>query len=104
DHQSRARPTTPALPGPQPGQNTSSRNNAGAVYWHRADAKVLVDVSKSRDLLAAGYYVARLREDDLPALGIIHPRYREFRVYATAPRPREVMESIRSWLPTASGH
>jgi hypothetical protein len=28
---SRARPTTPASPGPQHGQNTSSRNNAGAV-------------------------------------------------------------------------
>lgn len=68
------------------------------AYWHRADAKVQVDVSKSRDLLAAGYYVARLREDDLPSLGIEHPRYQEFRVYAIAPRPREVMEDIRSWL------
>jgi hypothetical protein len=57
-----------------------------------------VDNSKSRDLLAAGYHVARLREDGRPALDIVHPRYREFRVYAAAPRPQEVMKEIRQWL------
>jgi hypothetical protein len=73
------------------------------AYWHRADSKLLVDTSKSHDLLAAGYYVARLREDDLPAVGIDHPRYREFRVYATAPRPSEVMEAICGWLRAVHG-
>ncbi|MDH6287102.1 hypothetical protein M2275_002005 [Rhodococcus opacus] len=33
-----------------------------------AEAKVLVDQRKSRDLLAAGCVVVRLREDDLPSL------------------------------------
>ncbi|WP_344617758.1 zinc-ribbon domain-containing protein [Dactylosporangium salmoneum] len=73
------------------------------AYWHRPAAKVLVDISKSRDLLAAGYCVVRLREDDLPALEIAHPRYREFRVYSAAPRPRESMEAIRGWLPNSKG-
>jgi hypothetical protein len=68
------------------------------AYWHRADAKLLVDTSKSLDLLAAGYYVVRLREDDLPALCIDDPRYQEFRVYATAPRPQDVMEAVHTWL------
>jgi hypothetical protein len=71
------------------------------AYWHRAAAKVLVDTSKSRDLLAAGHWVARLREDDLPALDIEHPRYREFRVYATAPQPQQVLEAIREWIEAA---
>jgi very-short-patch-repair endonuclease len=68
------------------------------AYWHRAEAKVLVDQSKSRDLLAAGYHVARLREDDLPALDIDHPRYREFRAYSAAPRPQELIEAVGLWV------
>lgn len=67
------------------------------AYWHAAPAKLLVDERKSQDLLAAGYTVVRLREDDLPALTIDHPCYREIRVYSTAPRPHSVMEEIRSW-------
>ncbi|WP_206039673.1 helix-turn-helix domain-containing protein [Rhodococcus sp. HNM0563] len=68
------------------------------AYWHRADAKILVDQRKSLDLLAAGYVVVRLREFDLPGLEIEHPRYREIRVYPRAPRPRVVMEDIRKWV------
>lgn len=68
------------------------------AYWHRADAKVLVDQRKSEDLLAAGYAVVRLREDDLPSLGIEHPRYREIRVHSTASRPRKVMDDIYEWV------
>jgi hypothetical protein len=68
------------------------------VYWHRTKAKILVDQRKSLDLLAAGYVVVRLREDDLPALEIEHPRYREIRVCSAAPRPRTVMEDIRNWI------
>jgi hypothetical protein len=59
---------------------------------------VLVDERKSRDLLAAGYFVVRLREDKLPALAIRDPRYREVRVYSTAPRPGAVMKEVRDWL------
>lgn len=48
----------------------------------------MVDTAKNVDLLAAGYLVVRLREDDLPSLSIGHPHYREVRVYSAAPRPR----------------
>ncbi|RZL75211.1 MAG: hypothetical protein EOP32_31935 [Rhodococcus sp. (in: high G+C Gram-positive bacteria)] len=68
------------------------------AYWHSADAKVLVDQRKSRDLLAAGCVVVRLREDDLPSVAIDHRRYREVRVHSTVPRPRKVMEDIHDWL------
>ncbi|GAA4740598.1 zinc-ribbon domain-containing protein [Modestobacter marinus] len=68
------------------------------AYWHAAPAKVLVDTAKSRDLLAAGYHVVRLREDDLSPLAIDDPRYREFRVYSSAPRPRQVIDAVRDWL------
>jgi hypothetical protein len=68
------------------------------AYWHAAPAKVLTDERKTADLLAAGYFVVRLREDDLPSLSIGHPHYREVRVYSPAPRPQTVMAEIRSWL------
>ncbi len=68
------------------------------AYWHAAEAKRLVDERKSQDLLAAGHLLVRLREDDLPPLFIDHPRYREIRVYSTAPRPHAVMNHIRDWI------
>jgi len=40
----------------------------------------------------------RLREDDLPALEIDHPRYREVRVHSSVARPGPVMEDIRDWV------
>ena len=55
------------------------------AYWHREPAKVLTDVRKTADLLAAGYLVVRLREDDLPPLEINSTRYLEIRVYSAAP-------------------
>ncbi|MEZ0342150.1 hypothetical protein ACAG25_19475, partial [Mycobacterium sp. pV006] len=67
-------------------------------YWHSAPAKQLVDQRKSRDLLAAGYLVVRLREDTLPSLGIEDRSYLEMRVYSSAPQPRQVMEQIRDWV------
>lgn len=67
-------------------------------YWHKAPAKVMVDERKSRDLLAAGYAVVRLRENDLPALSVTDPRYCEIRVYSTAPRPEAVMADISAWV------
>lgn len=66
------------------------------AYWHREPAKVLVDETKSRDLLAAGLTVVRLREDDLPTLPIADDRYHEVRVYSSAPRPEEVMRSVQT--------
>lgn len=68
------------------------------AHWHMPPAKVLVDTSKNADLLAAGYLVVRLREDDLPSLAVGHPHYLEIRVYSSAPRPEAVMEGIRAWL------
>ncbi|WP_272026930.1 zinc-ribbon domain-containing protein [Kocuria rosea] len=68
------------------------------AYWHSAEAKVLVDQSKSADLLAAGYALVRLREDELPSLEIDHPRYSEIRVYSKAPRPQKIMAQVRDWL------
>ena len=67
-------------------------------YWHRAPAKLMVDERKSKDLLDAGYVVVRLREDDLPPLPVTDPRYREIRVYSTAPRPDAVMTEISTWV------
>ncbi|SFN27109.1 Probable Zinc-ribbon domain-containing protein [Saccharopolyspora antimicrobica] len=67
------------------------------AYWHASEAKMLVDESKSRDLLAAGCAVVRLREDALPRLAIDDPRYEELRVYSTAPRPHAVMAEIKEW-------
>ncbi|MFF9069726.1 zinc-ribbon domain-containing protein [Streptomyces sp. NPDC014891] len=64
-------------------------------YWH-AD-KHDIDIDKSRDLLAAGYLVARLREHPLAALPIDHPAYAEFVVHATAPSPDATIDRVRQW-------
>lgn len=72
-------------------------------YWHQAPAKVMVDERKSRDLLAAGYAVVRLREDDLPPLPVTSPRYLEISVYSTAPRPDAVMAEISNWAAHLKG-
>lgn len=67
-------------------------------YWHSPEAKNLIDLAKSRDLMAAGYLVVRLRENDLPTLGIIDPRYLELQVYSVAPRPKSTMAEISQWV------
>jgi len=67
------------------------------AYWHRPEAKVLADKSKSLDLLAAGYLVIRLREDDLPSLEIDDPRYVELRTYSTAPQPEKIIAEAAQW-------
>ncbi len=64
-------------------------------YWH-AD-KGNVDFEKSRDLLAAGYLVARLREHPLPALPVHDPHYVEFVVYSTAPQPDTTIDRVKQW-------
>ncbi|WP_207344691.1 zinc-ribbon domain-containing protein [Arthrobacter sp. E3] len=67
-------------------------------YWHSSEAKQMVDLAKSRDLLAAGYLVVRLRENDLPSLDILDPGYLELQVYSVAPRPETIMEAIAEWV------
>ncbi|GAB2889824.1 zinc-ribbon domain-containing protein [Streptomyces deserti] len=64
-------------------------------YWH-VD-KVDLDIEKSRDLLAAGYLVARLREYPLPPLSIDDPNYAEFVVYSAMPKPDETIGWVRDW-------
>lgn len=71
------------------------------AYWHRPEVKVEVDRRKSLDLLSAGYRVVRLREDDLPPLGIDAPGYIELQVYSTAPRPEHTIGRIEDWLAPA---
>lgn len=66
------------------------------AYWH-AD-KVELDVKKSTELLAAGYVVVRLREDDLPHLEISNPDYLEIWVGSQSPRPSEVMGELKELL------
>jgi len=65
------------------------------AYWH-AD-KADLDFEKSRDLLAAGYLVVRLREHPLPPLPIDDPKYAEFVVYPAMPTPDETIKQVRDW-------
>lgn len=66
------------------------------AYWH-AD-KVEIDTAKSRDLLAAGYLVVRLRERPLPPIPVIAPGYLEISVHSTAPDPGNVMDYVFAWV------
>lgn len=45
------------------------------AFWHANKAEI--DLEKSRDLLAAGIAVYRIRENPLPPVGILDPRYAE---------------------------
>jgi hypothetical protein len=63
------------------------------AYWHRY--KEEVDRAKSRDILAGGYRLVRLREHPLPGLCIDDPHYTEVVVYATSPAPEAVMARIK---------
>jgi hypothetical protein len=67
-------------------------------YWHSPAAKVEVDHRKSLDLLAAGYTVVRLREDDLPGLGIENEQYLEIQVFSRASRPSHIILQILTLL------
>ncbi|MFC4555405.1 zinc-ribbon domain-containing protein [Georgenia faecalis] len=70
------------------------------AYWHSDKAEV--DTAKSRDLLAAGYLVMRLREHPLPPLTISSERYGEAVVYANAPDPRGAVEDVARWVREAT--
>lgn len=66
------------------------------AYWHRDKSEI--DTRKSRDLLAEGWSLVRLREHPLEPLPIRDPRYLELTVYATAPDPQAVMRQINEWV------
>lgn len=68
--------------------DTSIAIEYDGAYWHAG--KQLLDTEKSRDLLAAGYRVVRLREYPLQTLSIDDPAYSEVTVYSTAPDPSGV--------------
>ena len=64
------------------------------AYWHADKAEL--DGDKSRDLIAAGLTVVRLREDPLAPLGIDSPAYHEITVYSAAPDPEGAMERVKT--------
>ncbi|QIS02590.1 lysine biosynthesis protein LysW [Nocardia brasiliensis] len=64
------------------------------AYWHADKAEL--DADKSRDLLATGLTVVRLREAPLPTLGINDPSYHEITVYSLAPDPTAVIKKVKS--------
>lgn len=66
------------------------------AHWH--GEKTETDKRKSEELLAAGYVVCRLREDDLPELDICDAHYYELRVNSLAPRPDHTINTIKSRL------
>ena len=66
------------------------------AYWH--SDKTEVDTEKSLDLLAAGYWVARLREFPLPGLPVQHERYQEFVVHSAAPDSDRTLKKVSAWL------
>ena len=66
------------------------------AYWHAG--KVEVDARKSRELVAAGFVVVRIREDGLPALDVPSNAYAE----VSAPTARQdAGEIARAALATA---
>jgi hypothetical protein len=73
------------------------------AYWHGGSDKREVDERKTRDLLAAGYPVVRLREYPLALLAIEHPVLRQIRVYPATSRTDEVMHEIADWARSVGG-
>ena len=64
-------------------------------YWH-AD-KLGVDTAKTRDLLAAGVLVVRVREYPLLPLPMDDPHYLEITVHAAASNPQLIIGLIADW-------
>ncbi len=61
-------------------------------YWHRS--KHELDARKTRDLITAGYRVARIRENDLPHLELGNSRLRQVSFRPTLGRPEAVMVAL----------
>lgn len=71
-------------------------------YWHSDKAET--DLAKTRDLLASGALVVRLREKPLEPLGMASDRYLELEVDPTAADIGLAVNVIRSWTwATAAG-
>ncbi|NYD36146.1 zinc-ribbon domain-containing protein [Actinomycetospora corticicola] len=68
------------------------------AYWH--GEKYEIDTAKTKDLLATGALVVRLREHPLPALAISSERYLELVTYSSAPEPDSNLSRIAQWLRT----
>ena len=64
-------------------------------YWHRA--KHDLDARKTRELIAAGYRVARIRENDLPHLELENSRLRQVSFRPALGRPEAVVEALAVW-------
>lgn len=56
-----------------------------------------VDTEKTTDLLAAGFWVARLREHPPPPLPVTHDRYCEFVGYPTAADADVSLARVQRW-------
>ena len=70
-------------------------------YWHSDKAEI--DLAKTRDLLASGALVVRLREKPLEPLGMVSDRYLELEVSPTAVDIGRAVDVIRSWTGAAVG-
>lgn len=65
------------------------------VYWHRD--KQDVDLRKSRDLMEAGYRVARIRENDLPHLDFADANLRQVTFWPANGRVEDTVDQLLAW-------
>lgn len=69
-------------------------------YWHRGDGRRSIDLAKTRALLSAGYYVVRVRENDLGLLPLSDDNL--FQVGYTWQRGDDnlvgLVEQIEAWI------
>lgn len=67
-------------------------------YYHRGDAQIARDIDKTVALLEAGYFVIRIRENNLPYIDLDHPRLKQLRhgygVDAASQTLQKALESI----------
>lgn len=64
-------------------------------YWHRG--KHDTDVRKTRALIAAGYRVARVRENDLPHLDMENSRLHQVSYWPTVGQAADVVRELSVW-------
>jgi hypothetical protein len=64
-------------------------------YWH--GRKHDTDTRKTRELIAMGYRVARIRENDLPHLELESSRLRQVSFRPAVGRPEDVVQALIAW-------
>ena len=64
-------------------------------YWHAR--KHETDTRKTRELIAMGYQVARVRENDLPHLELESSRLRQVSFRPMLSRPDDVVQALSAW-------